>query len=328
MQKPALPCDETQRLKTLRCLDLLDTPPEERFDRFTRLAQRCFGVSAALVSLVDADRQWFKSRQGLDATETPREISFCGHAILDSEIFAIEDARTDERFRDNPLVTGDPHIRFYAGRPIAAPDGSKIGTLCLIDPAPRTLSDEDRQLLHELAEMVEDQLTAMELASVDELTGLSNRRAFRELSAKSLAVCRQLQKPACLLYMDLDQFKSVNDRQGHEAGDEVLREFGALLLDVFRESDVLGRVGGDEFCVLLTGTSAEEWKTPIERLAQSVEGHNRATSREVPLAYSMGVASFDPDAPISLVELVDRADAAMYRDKRRRAGESDTLPAE
>jgi GAF domain-containing protein len=115
MLTPPTPSDETRRLQTLRSLKLLDTLPEERFDRVTRLAKQVFSTPIALVSLVDADRQWFKSRQGLDATETPRDISFCGHAILDDDITIVMDARKDQRFCDNPLVCGDPDIRFYAG---------------------------------------------------------------------------------------------------------------------------------------------------------------------------------------------------------------------
>ena len=115
MIKPAIPADERRRLQTLREMKLLDTPPEERFDRVTRLAKQVFSTQIALVSLVDADRQWFKSRQGLDAEETPREISFCGHAILDDKIMVVNNAVEDQRFCDNPLVCGNPNIRFYAG---------------------------------------------------------------------------------------------------------------------------------------------------------------------------------------------------------------------
>lgn len=327
MRSPSLPQDEARRLRALRSLGLLDTSPEERFDRFTRLARRSFGVSIALVSLVDADRQWFKSRQGLDATETPREISFCGHAILGSDILEVSDARADERFADNPLVTGDPHIRFYAGRPIAAPDGSKIGTLCLIDSSPRELSEEDRELLHDLARMVEDELAALELASVDDLTGLSNRRSFHALADKTLAICARLERPASLLFLDLDGFKSINDRLGHEAGDRALREFAEILLDAFRDSDVVGRIGGDEFCVLLTGTSSADLKAPIERLAELTRLRNERSDPGDNLAYSLGVVSFDPAQPISLAELMARADARMYEQKQGRAkAQGDELP--
>jgi PAS domain S-box-containing protein len=158
MIAPPIPADEAQRLAALRALKILDTPAEARFDRITRLAQRHFRAPIALVSLVDRERQWFKSRQGLGATETARGISFCGHAILQEGIFCVPDALADPRFADNPLVTGPPHIRFYAGAPLRGPDGARVGTLCVIDDRPRQLSVEDAAVLQDLAGCVEAEL--------------------------------------------------------------------------------------------------------------------------------------------------------------------------
>ncbi|MBV9124524.1 MAG: response regulator [Planctomycetes bacterium] len=158
MKKPLIPANEGQRLATLRALNLLDTPPEPRFDRITRLAGRLFGVPIALVTLVDADRQWFKSAQGLCLGEMPRDISFCGHAILSPDGLVVPDTLLDERFADNPLVLGETNIRFYAGQPLRAADGSQVGVLCLKDHRPRSWSAEDRKLLRDLADLVEDQL--------------------------------------------------------------------------------------------------------------------------------------------------------------------------
>ena len=153
--------NESQRLAALLGLDILDTPPEERFDRITRLAQRFFKVPITLISLVDAHRQWFKSRQGLSASETPLEMSFCAHAIKQSDPLVVPDARSDARFSDNPLVTGDPNIRFYAGCPLSAPDGSRVGTLCLIDQKPRKLTAEELIVLQELGAMAQDELNSL-----------------------------------------------------------------------------------------------------------------------------------------------------------------------
>ena len=136
MIKPEFPKNEADRLHALRTLNILDTLEEERFDRVTRIAKRMFNVSIAVVSLIDEDRQWFKSKQGLDVFETPRDISFCGHTINQDELFIIPDASKDERFFDNPLVIDAPKIRFYAGYPLKLRPGIKIGTLCLIDPKP------------------------------------------------------------------------------------------------------------------------------------------------------------------------------------------------
>lgn len=158
MQAPGIPDTEQQRLEALRALKLLDTGDDARLDRITRIALRHFGVPIALISLIDANRQWFKSRQGLEASETPRDVSFCGHAILGEDVFVVEDALADQRFADNPLVTGPPHIRFYAGAPLAMPDGHRVGTLCIIDRQARTFPADDRQGLRELADWLQDEL--------------------------------------------------------------------------------------------------------------------------------------------------------------------------
>ena len=157
MRAPKIPENELERLKALRDLQLLDTEPEDRFDRITHLAQEHFNVPIVLVSLVDEARQWFKSKQGLDACETGRDISFCGHAILHPDLFMIDNALLDERFADNPLVTGEPHIRFYAGAPLKSPTGVSVGTLCLIDRIPRSLTKKQQQQLREFADIVESE---------------------------------------------------------------------------------------------------------------------------------------------------------------------------
>lgn len=158
MLTPSTPANEAARLKALEALNILDTPPEERFDRYTRLAQHILQTPIVLISLIDGQRQWFKSRQGLEATETPRDISFCGHAILDNELFCVYDAAADPRFADNPLVTGAPDIRFYAGAPLILNDGERVGTLCAIDRVPRSLSEEQRAALIDLSHCVADEL--------------------------------------------------------------------------------------------------------------------------------------------------------------------------
>lgn len=321
MIAPDRPADERRRLATLRALGLLDSPAEERFDRITRLAQRLFDVPTVLVSLIDEDRQWFKSSQGTEVAETSREVSFCGHAILGTGVMQVADARLDPRFTDNPLVAGDPRIRFYAGCPIAAPDGSKIGTLCLIDSEPRVLSGGDEQALADLAELVEREIAAIQLALDDELTGLSNRRGFLLMADKVLDVCRRQGVAAALVFADLDNLKLINDRFGHEEGDRAIREMAAILTLTLRSSDVLGRVGGDEFCALLSGKSTGE--DAVERVQFSLARRNAQSSNLYPLELSIGLADFDPLEPMPLTELMDRADQAMYESKVRRRATRD-----
>lgn len=163
MQEPALPRQESLRIATLRRLKILDTPTEERFDRLVRIAQRSFDVPVAVISLVDSDRQWFKSKFGIEASELPRKISFCGHAILQPDVFIISDSHQDDRFFDNPLVTGDPHIRFYAGQPVRAINGALVGTFCIFDYKPRQLSEEDIELLKDLAAQAEAEINNPDL---------------------------------------------------------------------------------------------------------------------------------------------------------------------
>ena len=158
MKRPATPEQEDYRLSTLHALGLLDTPPDERFDAISSTAAALFGTPIALLSLVDAKRQWFKSRIGVEVTETTREVSFCGHAILGGELMIVEDALDDERFHDNPMVTGEPHIRFYAGTPLTAPNGQRVGTLCIADRKARTLTAGQRELLDHLGDWAEAEI--------------------------------------------------------------------------------------------------------------------------------------------------------------------------
>lgn len=153
-----LPAYEQQRLKVLWEYQILDTVPEELFDDLTELAAKICGAPTAMISLVDENRQWFKSRVGLSQTETAREISFCAHAILQRDLFIVPDATKDPRFKDSPLVLSDPRIRFYAGAPLVSPDGHAVGTLCVVDQAPRTLLPDQQQALRVLARHVVSQL--------------------------------------------------------------------------------------------------------------------------------------------------------------------------
>ncbi len=315
MLKPPLPLNETQRLLSLHSLRILDTPSEERFDRITRMAQRMFGVEICLISLVDSNRQWFKSKQGLEVCETSREISFCGHAILNEDVFIVGDARKNPRFEDNPLVTGEPFIRFYAGCPIRGPQGHRIGTLCLIDPSPRGLTIDEQATLKDLAALVEDELKVTAQATVDELTEVANRRGFNTVASHMLSLCRRTETGAELIYFDLDGFKAVNDELGHEAGDDILRHFARLLIKCFRAADVVARLGGDEFVVLMTAAkqSADKALSRLEKLAESEECEVLRR-----LAWSAGVVKFDPERHASVDVLLADADACMYQCKAER----------
>jgi diguanylate cyclase (GGDEF)-like protein len=316
MIKPDIPKNEAERLHALRTLKLLDSSHEERFDRVTRMAKRMFDVSISLVSLVDEDRQWFKSKQGLDASETPRYISFCGHAINQDGLFIIPDASKDDRFFDNPLVTDAPNIRFYAGYPLKLRQGINIGTLCIIDSKPKNLDEEDLQLLKDLGAMIEQEIQSIQLATLDELTMISNRRGFLTLVNHNLKVCRRNKVPMSFILFDLNKFKAINDDYGHHEGDVVLTTFATIMLDSFRECDVIGRLGGDEFVAMLSDSDGVKADIALERFATAVKKANESLNKPYQIEYSAGVMHFEHDTDKSIEQMIQDADAAMYENKK------------
>ncbi|CAG9176463.1 sensor domain-containing diguanylate cyclase [Cupriavidus pinatubonensis] len=267
-----------------------------------------------MASLVDANRQWFKSCDGLPERETPRRTSFCGHAIVSDDILLVPDARLDDRFHDNRLVTGEPMIRFYAGRPLAAGNGARLGTLCLIDTRPRDFATEDCALLHDLARMAEQELVAVQQA------GLSNRRGFSSMGQHALATCARLERPVSLLYFDMDGFKPVNDRFGHAEGDRALTAFAGQLRDAFRQCGVVARIGGDEFAVLASGVSPADEDAALAQLHDGIGRWNAANALGYALGYSVGRVMFDAQRHAGIDTLMAEADAAMYADKVCRRG--------
>src|SRR5437868_1302038 len=248
MLSAPIPDNDDARLASLREMTLLSTPREADLDRLTRLASRLFGTEIALITLVDRDRQWFKSRIGLDLSETPRDISFCGHAIGTEDTFVVPDARDDPRFYDNPLVTAGPQIRFYAGEPLRNEAGFAIGTLCVMAKAPREFGPEEQKALQDLARTVEvafdyRRLRATQYAllnslieadrekRVDPLTGIWNRRGLDELFDREVARVSRENIPLTVGMADIDYFKKVNDTWGHQVGDEAIKVTASLLLN-------------------------------------------------------------------------------------------------
>ncbi|MCO7250432.1 sensor domain-containing diguanylate cyclase [Pseudoalteromonas sp. Ps84H-4] len=315
MDKPAVPLNEQARLDELRSLEILDTQSEPVFDRITRLAQQFFSVPICIISLVDEQRQWFKSCVGLNVTETARDISFCGHAILQDEPFVINDALKDKRFADNPLVVGEPHIRFYAGCPIILKSGNCIGTLCIIDYKPRTLSNKNLQALKDFAAIIEREFAILQLATMDELTLLPNRRGFTSTAEHYLDLCIRQQLNAKLVFIDLDNFKYINDNFGHSAGDRVLKEFASLLKEYCRKADLYARLSGDEFVILFTDLNTSECETIMQRLLQSFCNLPSSFTGQSILSFSYGIADFSGQQPCSLAKLLAVADSRMYNAK-------------
>jgi two-component system NtrC family sensor kinase len=188
--KAPLPKNEAKRLKVLWQYDLLDTVPEEVFDELTDLAAHICEAPIALISLVDENRQWFKSRVGTSLKETNRDISFCAHAILQNGLFVIPDATKDPRFKNNPIVTGPPKIRFYAGAPLKSPDGYALGTLCVLDKKPKHLRVEQKRALIVLARHVETQLELRRHAKELAEARLHGDRQRAELARAQVEIVR------------------------------------------------------------------------------------------------------------------------------------------
>jgi diguanylate cyclase (GGDEF)-like protein len=329
-----IPPNESERIASLRRMLLLASPDEESFDRVTRAAQRMFNVPIALVSLIDANRQWFKSCIGLPVRETPRDISFCGHAILERSLFVIEDARADARFADNPLVTGEPHVVFYAGRPLRNAENFLVGTLCIIDHHARQFNDLDRRTLDDLGYWVEQIFYGRELseaqhavlseldevrrsAMLDPMLNVWHRGAIDQMLEQEVLRAFRTKTPLSVLMIDVDKFKQINDVYGHPAGDAVLIEFAKRLRSVTRPYDSLGRYGGDEFMVVLPDAEAAVAVDVAARLLLAMRSPVMVGDVALNVTVSVGVGSADfvsdaPEAP----QLLLRADTALLEAKR------------
>ncbi|WP_449545382.1 sensor domain-containing diguanylate cyclase [Lelliottia amnigena] len=316
MKFPGIPENEEERLKSLYLSDLLDTGADERFDRLTRIAKKVFQVPVVLISLLDRDRQWLLACEGLGTRETPRNISFCGHAILQEGPFIVNDAVNDERFHDNPLVIGEPYIRFYAGYPVHLPDGEVAGTLCLINSKPRSFNDDDIASLRDLAFIVEDEFKVIGMAMTDSLTGISNRRGFYATGEKRFRKLDKENVAFSLIFFDLDKFKPINDLWGHAEGDEVLKVFSALLYQHLGPGDIAGRLGGDEFAVLIAHQAQAD--SFLHNLRNSVNEYNNESGKPYNINYSYGMLHSNNGRYLSLAEMLKESDEVMYSAKRRK----------
>ena len=339
---------ESARLQAVYATGQLDSAREPDFDDLADLAAAICMTPIAAISLLDERRQWFKAIVGLDLKETARELSFCEHAIRRPELFVVEDARLDARFCTNPFVSMGGGVVFYAGMPLRTADGHALGTLCVLDQRPRTLSDQQRSALKVLArqvmawielharqsalagaladrdrlmewladyqhqlEQANDRLRA--LAATDELTGLKNRRAFDERLVYEFALARRNGRALSIAILDADNFKMINDELGHPAGDAVLQTLSRVLKGMVRETDLPVRFGGEEFAVILPDTDEKNALGWCERtqhaLASSNWQHRRVT-------VSIGVAGLTPWYA-DPAHLVMRADEALYSAKAR-----------
>ena len=312
----AAPDDEAQReaarLAALDSYDILDTPAEEAFDRITRIARNVFGTSMSTVTFVDGHRQWFKSRQGVLDHQTCKPDSFCNVALRQDEVLVVPDALNDPRFAETGLVTGAPHIRFYAGAPLRTSDGHGLGALCVIDTKPREFSASEVAILRDLGDMVMRELEAQRLTSTDSLTGALSRHGFRNEAQRAIALALRHKHPTSCIVFDVDHFKQVNDKYGHAAGDAVLVECVQACRERLRASDIFGRIGGEEFAVVLPHTGAADAMKVAETLRSSL-AEQQVPLADAPLSItaSFGVSTLDRSVG-DIDELLRRADVALY----------------
>ena len=306
--------DEAGRLATLRRYDLLDTSPESPFDRITALVRTVLDVPIAVISLVDDQRQWFKSHDGIDIQETSRETAFCSHTIAARGPMIVTDARIDARFRANPLVLEPPNIVSYIGAPLITRDGYQIGSLCALDRVPREYSADQIDLLVRFSALVVDTFELRQIATRDFLTGALSRRALIEAAAQAIARHARDGQNCTLLLFDLDHFKAVNDRHGHAAGDIVLEAVAACCQTLLRTTDVLGRVGGEEFAVLLPGVDAAGSTIIAERFREAIEGVKVPFDSNLRVTASFGVAPLTENIT-SALQWLAVADVALFAAK-------------
>jgi diguanylate cyclase (GGDEF)-like protein len=330
-----VPENEAERLESLRRMLLSRTPDEESLDRVTRAARRMFGTPIALISLVDRDRLWFKSCIGLSVRETPRDLSFCGHTILEHGPLVIEDTLSDPRFADNPLVTAEPKIRFYAGRPLRNSENFAIGALCIIDRKPHVLSQEERRLLDDLGQWAEAVFASTQLGEaqrsllaeldeakresmVDPVLQMWNRWAIVDVLDREVKRALRHHDALSVLMVDVDHLASIGDRYGRPTADTMLKEVSRAMHSALRPYDAVGRYGTQEFLVVLPDTDRNAAAVVARRLRHKVEACTIAVdSEQVSCTVRTGTAWIEQNVGSSPVDtLVANAENALLLAKR------------
>lgn len=321
--------DDDARVAALRRLAVLDTAIEAPFEKIVTLVRTVLAVPIATVTLVDRDRQWFKARRGIEPSETPRATSFCTHTIQQREPLIIEDALDDPRFAQSPLVVGAPFVRSYAGIPLRTPEGYNVGALCAMDTRSRLFSPADIAILSNFANIVCDELELRMIAQVDHLTGALTRRGFVEQAEKEIGRARRYGRASSLVMLDVDHFKRVNDTYGHAVGDLVLQQIAGIAEVTLRPSDLFGRLGGEEFALLLPETAGPAAAIAAERVRHEIARHPMILpdGSTLNVTASFGVAEL-ADPITSLAGWLERADTMLYAAKSDGRNCTKCAPAE
>lgn len=313
MNDPKL-SDEEGRLYALDRFALLDTQSEAAFDKITDLVRSVLNVPMVAVSLVASDRQWFKSRQGLPVCETPRSDAICQYTIQQRDVTVIPDVSADLRFRSSSLVTGPARVRAYLGAPLASPEGYNVGSLCAMDTRVRTFSPTEIEIFLKFADLVTEGFQLRQIASTDALTGAMSRSALMSSLDRACVDWGRRDAPVALAILDLDHFKSVNDTYGHPAGDAVLKAAAAACQDVSEPGHAFGRLGGEEFAVVMPGTNGHDALSAGERYRAAIERAEAPAHDHIHFTSSVGV-SWSGGGLICPHRLMATSDTALYRAK-------------
>jgi diguanylate cyclase (GGDEF)-like protein len=298
---------EEIRLQELSGLRILDTPSEERFDRYTRLVADVFNVAIAAISLTDRDRQWFKSVVGLDCSEIPREGAFCSYA-LDVDFLEVPDALEDPRFRDYSLVLGSPFVRFYAGAVLYGPTGQALGTLCLIDTEPRRLTPAERERLISFARLVEDEIN---VERRDVVTGLLDGVSVAEWLGNDIADAARHRRDMTVIDLQVVNAEQIVTLHGQSTSYELMRVIARRLQNAVRHSDTIGRSGRHGFLIALPGLSDQAQEAQrIRTLLGQLSGAASVDALELRPRLAAGVSRFPSDAT-TLESLLDHARTAL-----------------
>ena len=323
----------TLKIANIHSLDLFYTPIEERFERITRLARRALRVPVAAISLLNENKQWFKSAAGWGISEIARDDAICRLTVEANQLLTIADTLEDPRVATSSVVASAPRFRSYAGYPLTDEHGHIVGTFCVFDLKPRVFSALDRQSVVDLAAMAQRELLSDQLshahaaltsklslarreALMDPLTHLWNRRGASMLLKSALDKADELNTPLTLALLDVDNFKRVNDSYGHQSGDEVLRKIGSRLLSAVRNEDAVCRMGGDEFLVLMADTDAKIAARVAERIRSSITDTPVPTrDGTMSVSVSVGFTVRQPRDKSAVEALIEQADQALMQSK-------------
>jgi diguanylate cyclase (GGDEF)-like protein len=325
---------ETLRLVELRDVDAFFTPLEERFERLTRVGRSSLGVRVVAITVIQRDQQWFKSVNGWKVNQLALEQSLCAITVAGRATTVIDDTTRDARSAQHSLVQGPPHFRFYAGVPLFDSFGNLIGTFCAIDTAAKRLSADQQRCLEDLAAMAERELFTSHLsdgfaemvrklgaarreAMFDPLTRLWNRRGGVALLGVALQNLGSSALPLSICVADIDNFKRVNDLYGHPAGDQVLRKVAETIIANLRPTDVVCRLGGDEFLIVMAGTGEPQLREVALRLRTALQS-NPVASRAGPISVSLSLGGvvYQGGASVTPERALEEADQALYQSKR------------